>query len=434
MIDEERDSSLESLFRNKLEGSEIAAGGELEEQFMRRLGRREFMRFNPGRFNVFYLASIAAAAATITTMVVLSHSPERQQDKVDTTIIPAATITAPTEIKQQTETTSQEQLTSLKHINNEESSPAKPAKELPLQNRNKNTDIQSVRTDAGNRVVNSKLAGTGKSGSGSEVLSFNYEASATSGCVPLHITFHSTTDDSYKTEWNFGDGGRSESREVDYIYDLPGVYDVSLTVTNPAGRKAVATMRIDVWPTPKASFEIPQSDMSVTDDHIRFSNLSNGATSYRWDFGDGTMSEAFEPVHKYSSFGRYDVTLVAVSENGCKDSVSFADAFTDSGLFMRFPNAFTPNTGGPTGGYYSQKSDANNQVFHPVSSGVVTYNLKVYSKQGLLVFESDDLMKGWDGYYKGNLCNPGVYVWKVRGTYRNGSQIVMSGDVTLLSY
>ena len=73
-------------------------------------------------------------------------------------------------------------------------------------------------------------------------------------------------------------------------------------------------------------------------------------------------------------------------------------------------------------------------MFHPVASGVASYNLKIYNKVGLLVFESSDIEMGWDGYYKGQLCPPGVYVWKVRGTYRNGQAIVMAGDVTLISY
>jgi phosphoketolase len=39
---------------------------------------------------------------------------------------------------------------------------------------------------------------------------------------------------------------------------------------------------------------------------------------------------------------------------------------------------------------------------------------------------------GWDGYLKGQLCEQGVYIWKVRGTYKNGEPFVKMGDVTLL--
>jgi hypothetical protein len=52
----------------------------------------------------------------------------------------------------------------------------------------------------------------------------------------------------------------------------------------------------------------------------------------------------------------------------------------------------------------------------------------------MMVFESNDLDIGWDGYYKGQMCSPGVYIWKARGSWRNGQPIVESGDVTLLKY
>ncbi len=178
---------------------------------------------------------------------------------------------------------------------------------------------------------------------------------------------------------------------------------------------------------------MPQ-DPVIPDDGVSFINLSTGASSFKWYFGDGETSEIESPVHVYEKYGKYNVSLVAMSENGCIDSVSLSDAFTDTGCYLRFPNAFTPNIGGPTGGYYSKHTDQANLVFHPVCSGVTGYNLKIYSKQGYLVFESDDIYIGWDGYYKGKLCSSGVYVWKARGTFRNGETYVMSGDVTLVNY
>jgi len=125
---------------------------------------------------------------------------------------------------------------------------------------------------------------------------------------------------------------------------------------------------------------------------------------------------------------------VVYSEYGCTDTMVVADAFNSMGMYLKFPNVVVPNKGGPTGGYYNQRTDEHSQVFHPVASGVASYNLKIYSKAGLLVFESNDISMGWDGYYKGELCAAGVYIWKVRGTYRNGETIIMAGDVTLLSY
>jgi hypothetical protein len=108
------------------------------------------------------------------------------------------------------------------------------------------------------------------------------------------------------------------------------------------------------------------------------------------------------------------------------------NAFSGSGCFIDFPNAFIPGSGGPAGGYYSIKSDEAARIFHPSTSGVTDYHLKIFSKLGIPIFESNDINIGWDGYIKGQLCEPGVYIWKVRGTFKNGEPFVKMGDVTLL--
>ncbi len=189
---------------------------------------------------------------------------------------------------------------------------------------------------------------------------------------------------------------------------------------------------ITVYPKPLARFEIAPEQAILPDDEIRFYNYSTNAVHYNWDFGDGDGSEQFEPKHRYSKYGNYNVRLIVTSDYGCSDSLVVINAFSGSSYFIEFPNAFIPNSEGPTGGYYSSKSDEAAQVFHPVSSGVSDYQLKIFSKLGILIFESSDINIGWDGYFKGQLNEPGVYIWKVRGSFRNGEPFTKMGDVTLL--
>src|SRR5207249_1535314 len=47
-----------------------------------------------------------------------------------------------------------------------------------------------------------------------------------------------------------------------------------------------------------------------------FTNLSSGATSYNWDFGDGNTSAAANPANTYSNAGSYTVTLTAIGAGG----------------------------------------------------------------------------------------------------------------------
>src|SRR5665647_540767 len=71
MTEEEKDMDLGNLFRNKLEENEMAADSDLTGRFMRRLDRKEFFRFNPARFNIYYLAA-AAAGLTIAGLLIFT--------------------------------------------------------------------------------------------------------------------------------------------------------------------------------------------------------------------------------------------------------------------------------------------------------------------------------------------------------------------------
>ena len=81
----------------------------------------------------------------------------------------------------------------------------------------------------------------------------------------------------------------------------------------------------------KFSFELP---LTIADffggpiclgDSIQFTNTSQLATSYLWNFGDGTpTSTIFEPTHYFSNPGTYQVTLYANHPTSC----NLADSIT----------------------------------------------------------------------------------------------------------
>jgi PKD repeat protein len=52
---------------------------------------------------------------------------------------------------------------------------------------------------------------------------------------------------------------------------------------------------------------------------VFFYNGSNNAIDYEWDFGDGTWSDAYEPVHSYNGSGIFTVVLSAYTRNGNVD-------------------------------------------------------------------------------------------------------------------
>ncbi|MDD2797668.1 MAG: PKD domain-containing protein [Bacteroidales bacterium] len=70
-------------------------------------------------------------------------------------------------------------------------------------------------------------------------------------------------------------------------------------------------VRITAIAPPTASYTSVVSDKDVT-----FTNTSTNATSYSWDFGDGTSSTSASPVHTYSNYGTYSVVLSATNVAG----------------------------------------------------------------------------------------------------------------------
>jgi PKD repeat protein len=289
-----------------------------------------------------------------------------------------------------------------------------------------------INGSASKDIVISEKSGSDRLQAKSAGTSALFLPSAISGCAPLKIHFDNLADSYIKYNWAFGDGGFSSEKEPDWIYDVEGEYIAILKVTDSGGQTTSWSVPINVYPTPKAKFEFTPESAILPIDEIRFINYSTGAVGYKWDFGDGGASTAFEPVHKYLKYGRYNIRLVAISENGCSDTLIIKNAFSGSDYSIEMPNAFIPNSQGPSGGIYSSKSDENAEIFHPVYSGVTEYRLKIFSKTGILIFESSDINIGWDGYFKGQLCNPGVYIWKISGNFSNGEPFTKMGDVTLL--
>ena len=256
--------------------------------------------------------------------------------------------------------------------------------------------------------------------------------SSKQACPPLEVQFsnHSTYSESYY--WTFGDGSVSTLKEPSHTYYDPGTYLVSLTVTGPGGSDTENSVVITVFDVPTAYFNIMPTVVFLPDDPINCDNLSENASSYLWNFGDGKTSTEFEPTHIYTEVGEFDISLIASTINQCIDTFTITRAVTaEASGEIKFPNAFTPNQNGPSDGSYND-GDYSNDIFHPVAKGVVEYELSILTRWGELIFESKDIKIGWDGYYRGEPCKQDVYVWKIKGRFANGKNFNKAGDVTLI--
>jgi PKD repeat protein len=430
------------LFRRKLEYSEVVPGESVRSDLMRMLGRKEFVRFNPSRFNIFYLGGLVAAAAIIGGLLLTPKTNETL--KTDNNARPAQTlqndsiVNKPLQVQGPAENISIHK--SEKNKTGGKESVSKSNAELeknasPIKNNVSERNISpSGKSDSLFRkaIIIDNLAKGGNDFALQMKTRAAFDISSASGCTPFKVKFINRSVSYDSCRWTFGDGGYSTEKDPVWIFDREGEYKIILKVFGSGNIEATFYSIITVHPKPVAIFEINPENPAIPDDEVRFLNYSENAVKFRWDFGDGKISDIYEPVHKYNKYGNYNVRLIVWSDFGCPDSLLIRNAFSGSGNKIEFPNAFIPNPDGPAGGYYSTKSDEGAQVFHPVSTGVIDFKLRVFSKNGILIFESNDINMGWDGYNKGQLCEPGVYIWKVRGTFKNGEPFVKMGDVTLL--
>lgn len=254
------------------------------------------------------------------------------------------------------------------------------------------------------------------------------------GCAPLTIAFTDTSEWPVSWLWDFGDGNSSTLQHPVHTYTIPGVYTISLIVTGP-GATTDQAIHIDsaiVHENAIAYFVANPTTVYVPTQPVQFYNFSQFATTYWWEFGDGNTSTDFQPAHQYINEGTYSVMLIANNPQNCPDTFIVVNAVTGiAGGEVDFPNAFTPNPDGPSGGLYDPLSYDNN-VFFPVYEGVEDYHLMIFNRWGELLFESFDPMIGWDGYYRDELCQQDVYVWKAEVTYTNGEEVTRAGDVHLI--
>jgi PKD repeat protein len=437
-----RNSTLRELFRHKLKNAEVMPSPVAGVKLMRKLALKEFLHLNPFRFNIYYLGGIIIG--TVGGIAILTSGPEREPGFISEEIHKELSLKDTIEIVQPVTIQAPKNKPIVKigrkplHVRANPVVPDKAAGEKAILH---TADSVDKNVPAPN-VLNQSLKGKDlfarttednlKLQAKSPVDEAIFTASVTAGCAPLKVLFQNNQTGYDSCLWTFGDGGSSVSGKPEWIYDIDGDYKVVLKVFNQGGLVSASSAMISVAPKPTARFEFSPEKSVIPDYQIRFQNYSANAVKYFWSFGDGSTSEQFEPLHRYEGFGNYNVILKAYSENGCSDSLVVFNVFSDSAYFIEFPNAFFPDTGGPSGGAYSIKSDETGKIFHPTFSGVSQYQLKIFSKLGVLVFESSDINSGWDGYYQGQLSNTGVYIWKVKGNFSNGEPFTRMGDVTLL--
>jgi beta propeller repeat protein len=146
----------------------------------------------------------------------------------------------------------------------------------------------------------------------------DFTANTTQGELPLMVAFTETSSGQIDSwDWDFGDGNKSEVQNPVHTYSTPGSYSVSLTVHNPWQRNSVRKADlISVGSVPVPQFSENQTS-GLAPLTVQFTDESSGQpNAWKWEFGDGDISNEQDPIHIYENAGVYDVSLTATNMYG----------------------------------------------------------------------------------------------------------------------
>ena len=175
---------------------------------------------------------------------------------------------------------------------------------------------------------------------------------------------------------------------------------------------------------PVAAFTSNYTTPIYTGDSIRFLNQSydlyGAITLWQWYFGDGNGSNFMNPSHYWDLPGMYQVTLIVTDNQGCRDTAIYDYIDVIEGI-IEIPNTFTPN------------NDGYNDFFEIKTSRIEHYQLQIFNRWGMLIYESTSNPIQWDGYNQSGLqCPDGTYYYVLKATAYSGKEYNRVGFVMLL--
>jgi gliding motility-associated-like protein len=198
--------------------------------------------------------------------------------------------------------------------------------------------------------------------------------------------------------------------------DTTGVY--IFTFQNAAGCDSTVELSLTEEIVPFVDFAFSPS-IAELNMPIHFTNRSLDCTNYIWNFGDSTFGTEVNPSHQYLQSREYLVCLTGWNATGCTSTVcrrvSAEVLFT-----IDVPNAFSPN------------GDGANDALYVKGLGVKEFTFRAYNRWGQVVFETNDLNKGWDGSFKGNQQVMETVAYTIHATFLDNSTTEKQGNITIL--
>ncbi len=245
-------------------------------------------------------------------------------------------------------------------------------------------------------------------GNGNQPPTARFTTDITSGDAPLTVQFDASgssdpDNDNLTYSWNFGDGTTTTGVDISHVFTQPGVYQVTLTVSdgslNDSETKAITANDPDTSVTVTANISTSDSGgvapITISFDGSGSSSSDGSAITYSWDFGDGSTGNGVTTSHEYAIAGNYTTTLTVANAAGVSDIASTSIVITE------------PSTGGDC------------SFGAPLSNPLPTIANVAYTKIYVLGSGGPDLSNVTNFTINWDLANNGL--WQFSMNTNNGS-------------
>ena len=252
-------------------------------------------------------------------------------------------------------------------------------------------------------------------------------------CTP-QVAFSNQAIGANTFSWSFGDGNISSAVSPLYTYEQPGTYSVTLMVSNTAnGCTDEITKDITASiPNPVTGRNLDSCVM--IGNQITLPLINNGVALFVYDNtaglqcpDGGNLQTCSNPIFSAAQ----DATITVSVQDECFGSSSFT---YNIGVFdpnrELVPNAFTPDNDGTNDFFNVILSDAGCSEVQEILS------FKVFNRWGQKVYDNQFPNEGWNGRLNGSPSgaeqNPDVYIYAIEVRMNDGTETLLSGDVSLI--
>jgi gliding motility-associated-like protein len=234
---------------------------------------------------------------------------------------------------------------------------------------------------------------------------FDFYTDNEEGCQPYQLEILANSEDDFlEFTWLTDSLPYPTGNSAWYLFPDSGRMDVTLYASSTETGCTDTLSKEDwIWvhPKPLSKFEVDYAVALLEHADITFSNYSESASFFLWDFGDDETSNEETPIHTFTALGDYTSQLFVESDYGCKDTSDFTIQILPFSVFT--PNAFRPDS-----------EIAENRTFMPVGVGAdpTRFKLEIYDRWGQILFKTNSPDDPWDGTTpKGNAAPMGNYIW-----------------------